>query len=95
VFRLSTPEEEGATVLTVDGQLAREYINFVEESCNSAATKGKRVQLHLRDISAIDDAGRSLLHRLAHKGVEIRASGIYTSYVVRGLDANSDTMRSK
>lgn len=87
MFRLSKTDEDGATVFTVDGQLAAEYINVVEESCNSAATKGERVHLHIRGVSAIDEAGCSLLRRLAQKGVEIRASGIYTSYIVQALNA--------
>ena len=94
MFRLSKTEEDGATVCTVDGYLAAEYIDIVEESCNSAATKGTRVHLHLREITAIDEAGRSLLRRLAQKGVEIRASGIYTSYIVQALTAVNPEARS-
>ena len=86
MFRLSTTDEDGATVFTMDGQLLGEYTKFIEESCDSAAKTGKRVHLHLRDVSAIDEGGRSLLGRLANKGVEIRASGIYTSYVVQALN---------
>lgn len=87
MFRLSKTGDDGATVFTVDGQLATEYINVVEESCSSAAGEGKRVSLHLRDVSAIDEAGHCLLRRLAQKGVEIRGSGIYTSYLVQDLNA--------
>ena len=87
VFRLSNTDDDGATVFTVDGEVATEYINLVEEFCDSAALLGKRVRLHLRDISAIDETGRCLLRRLAQKGIEIRASGIYTSYLVQDLNA--------
>jgi hypothetical protein len=94
VFRLSKTEEDGATVFTVDGQLATEYIDVVEESCSSAAARGKRVRLHLRDVSAIDEAGHSLLRRLAKSGIEIRASGIYTSYIVRDLNGDKRAARN-
>jgi hypothetical protein len=87
VFRLSKTDEDGATAFTVDGQLATEYISVVEESCSSAAGKGKRVSLHLRGVSVIDEAGYCLLRRLAQKGVEIRGSGIYTCYLVQDLNA--------
>ena len=89
MFRLSKTDENGATVFTVDGQLAAECILVVEESCNSAKTNGKRVHLHLRDVSVIDKAGESLLNRLTQRGVEIRASGIYTSYIVQSLNART------
>ena len=39
VFRLNKTDEDGATVFTVDGQLATEYVNIVEESCDSAVNK--------------------------------------------------------
>ncbi|MGA7415898.1 MAG: STAS domain-containing protein [Bryobacteraceae bacterium] len=89
VFRLNKTDEDGATVFTVDGQLATEYVNIVEESCDSAVTKGKRVRLQLRDVSSIDEAGHSLLRRLARKGIAIRGSGIYTSYIVQDLNAKN------
>ena len=89
MFRLNKTDEDGATVFTVDGQLATEYVNIVEESCDSAVTKGERVRLQLRDVSSIDEAGHCLLHRLAQKGVAIRGSGIYTSYIVQDLNAEN------
>ena len=96
VFRLSKTDDDGATVFTVDGELAAEYVSVVEESCSSAALKRKRVRLHLRDVSAIDEAGHCLLRRLAQKGIEIRASGIYTSYLVQDLNAaNPAALRSR
>ena len=89
MFRLNKTDEEGATVFTVDGQLATEYVHIVEESCDSAVTKGKRVRLQLRDVSSIDEAGHALLRRLAQKGIAIRGSGIYTSYIIQDLNAEN------
>jgi hypothetical protein len=37
VFRLNKTDEDGTTVFTVDGDLAIEYINIVEEFCDAAA----------------------------------------------------------
>jgi ABC-type transporter Mla MlaB component len=83
-------------VLTLEGQLVGEYTTFIEESCNAALSKDRRVSLQLNDVSTIDEAGRSLLRKLAHKGIEIRASGIYTSYVVRSINAaNENTANSQ
>lgn len=85
MFRLSTKEEGGNTVVTVDGQISGEYLDVVEDWCNHAALKGKPVRLYLRDVSAVDDAGRSMLRRLAKKGIGITATGVYNCYLVEAL----------
>jgi hypothetical protein len=47
-----------------------------------ALSKGKPVRLHLRQVSAIDERGRTMLCRLAAEGVDLTANGIYSSYIV-------------
>src|SRR5471030_1256969 len=51
--------------------------------------KGKAVELFLRDVSTIDAQGRTLLRGLARKGVRLRASGVYSSYVVGEIQSES------
>jgi 4-diphosphocytidyl-2C-methyl-D-erythritol kinase len=46
---------------------------------------GKRVSLFLRDVPAIDEAGRSLLRRLAERGVRLLGSGAYVAQVIETL----------
>jgi hypothetical protein len=38
--------------------------------------------LYLRDVSTIDESGRALLGRLSAKGINLKAAGLYSSYVV-------------
>jgi len=83
MIRIMTADEPGLIMITVDGQLAGDYIQAVETSCDQARSKGKPVWLFLRDVSVIGEDGRALLHRLATKGVRLKASGIYTSYIVQ------------
>lgn len=78
-------EEQSGTVITVDGQLSQNCIEFVETYCNQEISTGKPVALFLRDLTVVDEAGRALLSRLAAKGVRLLASGVYTSYIVQGL----------
>jgi hypothetical protein len=46
---------------------------------------GKRVSLFLRDVPAIDDDGRSLLRRLAERGVRLLGSGAYVAQVIEAV----------
>jgi hypothetical protein len=66
----------------VDGELSGDCLEPVETSCIQAISEGKPVHLYLRSVSAIDERGRALLRDLAAKGVGLRASGLYNSYIV-------------
>lgn len=85
MFHVGKTEEQSGTVITVDGQLSHDCIEFVEAYCNQEMSMGKPVALFLRDLTIVDQAGRALLRRLAAKGVRLLASGVYTSYIVQGL----------
>jgi hypothetical protein len=95
MIRIMTADEPGLTMITVDGQLAGDYIQAVETSCDQARSKGKPVWLFLRDVSAIGEDGRALLRSLATQGVRLTASGIYTSYIVQLIqpDRTAQTRR--
>jgi len=82
MFRILKVEEPNAIGITVDGQLMDGSIETVETCICQAMGQGKPVHLFLRDVSHIDERGRSLLSRLAGKGVQLSASGVYSSYVV-------------
>jgi hypothetical protein len=86
MFLVSKAEEPSLTIITVDGQLAGDSIAVVETCCDLAISAGKAVQLFLRDVPMVDQAGRALLCRLAARGVRLLARGVYTSHLVRALN---------
>lgn len=94
MIRILTADEPNAVTITVDGQLVDDCVDAVETCSYQAMGQGRPVHLFLRDVSYIDDRGRSLLSRLAGKGVQLKASGVYSSYVVaeigRGQPRPSD-----
>lgn len=81
-------------MINVDGQLLGDYVRLVEDCCSKALSSGRPVCVFLRDVSAIDDAGRSLLRRLAGLGVRLHASGVYMSHLVKTLQHTRSTQRS-
>jgi hypothetical protein len=85
MIRVTKTEEQSLTTVTIDGQLSGESISIVEACCNDARRNGNQVELFLRDITAVDQAGELLLSRLAAKGVRLGARGVYTSYLVQSL----------
>jgi hypothetical protein len=85
MFRITKAEEPSRTILAIDGQLSGDSIATVESCCNQAGSNGRPVQLYLRHVTSVDNAGEKLLSRLAAKGVHVVARGLYTSYLVQLL----------
>ena len=82
MIRIFVTEEPVAITCTVDGELVGDSVAVVETCIHQAIAKGRPVHLFLRDVSHIDEVGRTLLSRLATNGVRLRASGVYNSYIV-------------
>jgi len=82
MIRVLTTDEPASTTITVDGSLSGDFVDPVEICCIQAISKPKPVRLYLRDVSLIDERGRALLRKLAEKGVGLKASGTYSSYIV-------------
>ena len=87
MIRIMTVDERTSTTITVDGTLPGEGIEPVQTCCSEALSKGKPVRLHLRDVSAIDERGRTMLRHLAAEGVGLTANGIYSSYIVGDIQS--------
>jgi len=86
MIRILTTDEPSAITITLDGQLMDESVDAVETSSKQAMASGRPVHLFLRDVSHIDPRGRSLLSRLAGRGVHLSAAGVYSSYVVEEIN---------
>jgi len=87
MIHVTTADEPASTIITVDGKLAGECVESVKVTCTEAIAKGKPVRVYLRDVSTIDERGRTLLRELARKGVGLKAAGIYSSYVVEEIQS--------
>jgi hypothetical protein len=88
MIRVTKTEEQSHTIVTIDGELSGDSIAVVEACCNQARSNGKPIELFLRDITTVDQAGQMLLSRLAAKGVRLVARGVYTSYLVQSLTSD-------
>ena len=93
MVRIMTADEQTSTTITVDGSLSGEGIEPVQTCCIQALSKGKPVRLHLRDVPAIDECGRTMLRHLSAEGVGLTAKGIYSSYVVDDIQSASLSKR--
>ena len=85
MIRIFTTTKRGAIIITIDGQLVTESLQVVAASAHEAIGRDKPVQLFLRNVSYIDEHGRALLTQLASEGVQLSASGVYSSYIVEEI----------
>ena len=87
MIRITTVDEQAGTTVTVDGNLSGESVQPVHTSCIQALAQGKPVRLFLRDVSSIDESGRTVLRRLAAEGIRLSANGIYSAYIVHEIQS--------
>ena len=93
MIRILTAAEPSGITITVDGRLAGDYIDAVDTCVKQAIGQGKPVHLFLRDVSSIDESGRLLLGRLAARGVQLSATGVYSSYIVSEISPSGKSAR--
>ena len=85
MIRIQAAYNPDGITIAIDGQLIGEYVAEVEASIRKSRELYKDVHLFLRNVSNIDEKGHALLSRLAAQGVELSATGLYSSHVVSQL----------
>jgi hypothetical protein len=95
MIRIQTADNPDGATIAIDGQLVGEYVEEVEASIRKAIEQHKEVHLFLRDVSLIDATGHALLSRLAAQGVELSATGLYSSYVVSQIKLAPSSRQSR
>jgi hypothetical protein len=72
MFIVGKAEEPSLTIIAVDGQLAGDSIAVIGTCCHLALSTGKAVQLFLRDVPAVNQAGSAT-------PAARRLSGVYSA----------------
>ena len=95
MIRIQAAINPGGITLAIDGQLIGEYVAEIEDSIRKSMEQYKAVDLFLRNVSHIDEAGHALLSRLAAQGVELSAAGLYSSHVVAQVQLALSSRQSR
>lgn len=85
IFRLEKHQDEGKTVITLEGELAGEYVPVVEGYMKNLLSGQAPLVVRLLDVSVIDQAGINLLKCFVDHGVALQGSGVYTSFLLSRL----------
>jgi hypothetical protein len=95
MIRIQADNKPGGITIAIDGQLIGEYVAEVEASIRKSREQYKDVHLYLRNVSNIDEKGHALLSRLAAQGVELSATGLYSSHVVSQLQLTLSSRQNR
>jgi hypothetical protein len=95
MIRIQANDKPGGVRITLDGHLIDEYVAEVEESIRKSLEQYNDVHLFLRNVSHIDETGHALLSRLAAQGVQLSATGLYSSHVVTQVQLAMSSRQSR
>ncbi|MCC7123456.1 MAG: hypothetical protein IT178_01305 [Acidobacteria bacterium] len=85
VLRITLQPDTDAVRLVLEGRLADAWVSEAEATWRHAQAirHGRSVEVDLRDVLAVDDAGRALLGRMAQAGARLLACGCAMREMVR------------
>ena len=76
MLRITVQEDLAIWRLHLSGRLADVWVVETERTWRSAPVTGKRVEVDLREVTAIDGAGRCLLKEMSQAGACFIAKGV-------------------
>jgi len=89
IFKLEQGSNRGRTVITLEGELAGEYVAVVEAYVRNLLPGHVPLVLNLQNVGIIDQAGLNLLQLLADNGVQLQGAGVYTRFVLEWIKRQS------
>jgi hypothetical protein len=84
MLKITTKIEGTKGILELEGRLAGAWVDELER-CWREIPPGYALEVSLKAVTFIDDAGKKLLARLHESGVELRASGCMTNCIVQQI----------
>jgi len=81
-----TLQEDGTLVrLHLAGRLAGAWIAETENTWHSVAVSGRPIEIDIREVTGIDEAGRCLLRAMNREGARLIAKGLAMEALVEEI----------
>ncbi len=88
MLRLNRADNPKRILITIEGELKGESVKIAESACREALARNVQVTVFIKNVMEIDEEGHTFLKRMATANAHIRATGIYSRYVVRNVLLN-------
>ena len=85
MLRITVQEDGTLWRLLLAGRLEGAWVAETENTWRSAPVSGKRVEVDMREVTWIDQAGLRLLEEMNHAGAHFIAKGVATKALVEEL----------
>ena len=88
MLRITVQEDGGQWCLHLAGRLEGAWVAETENTWRSAPASGRRVEIDLREVTWIDEAGRRLLQAMNQTGASFIAKGVAMEALVEEITGN-------
>ncbi len=82
MLRITVREEENKGRIEAAGKIGGPWVAELENAWRSAQAFGKEIEVDLREVTGVDDAGRELLERMHREGTRLQACGVLMRHLV-------------
>lgn len=76
MLRITVHEQDATWRLQLEGKLAGAWVLEAKNIWQSAPASGRRIEVDLTDVTAVDDAGQQLLQQMHRAGAQLVAKGV-------------------
>jgi hypothetical protein len=85
MLRITVQNDGGLWRLHLAGRLAGAWVAETENTWRSAAASGRPVEIDMREVTGIDEAGRCLLRAMNQEGARLVAKGVAMEALVEEI----------
>ena len=85
MLRITVHEDGALWRLHLAGRLEGPWVAETENTWRSAPVSGRRVEIDMRDVTWIDEAGRRLLLAMDQAGARLIAKGVWMEALVEEI----------
>jgi hypothetical protein len=85
MLKITVQEDSFLWCLHLSGKLAGAWVAETENTWRSAPVSGRRVEIDMREVTWIDEAGRCLLQAMNQAGARFIAKGVAMEALVEEI----------
>ena len=94
MLRITVQEDDSLWRLHLAGKLAGAWVAETENTWRSAPISGRRLEIDMREVTWIDEAGRRLLQAMNRAGARLIAKGVAMEALVEEITEKPARRRS-
>ena len=85
MLRITVHEEGRQCRLELAGRLCGPWVGETENVWRSARCSGKQIEVDMREVTGVDDAGRTLLAVMHQSGARLIAKGVWMTALIEEI----------